>query len=76
MKLGEGRDPLGYDSTDGLPAVGGDLLEVTVGDHVQRCRVLIGEEQQKPNADSALIGVLCDSIRLAREFCRCQSLIT
>jgi hypothetical protein len=52
---------------DGLPSVAGDAMEKTIAEHVQACRVLLMEEQEKPLPNNALISVLCDSIRLTRE---------
>lgn len=43
-------------------------METTTPDHVRQCLLLINEEQRKPNPDNALIGVLCDSVRLARKY--------
>ena len=43
-------------------------LSITLADHVNRCEVLIGDEQRKTNPDNALISALCDSIRLVREY--------
>lgn len=51
-----------------LPSVGGRrLTECTVADFERRCRILIRDEQEKPNCDTQLIGVLCNAVRLARE---------
>lgn len=36
----------------------------------QRAKVLLGEEQRRANPDNALIGLLCDAVRLARENAR------
>jgi hypothetical protein len=53
---------------EGLPEVAGMQLDGTLGDFVRACRVFIDAEQATPSPDSGLIGVLCNSIRLAREF--------
>lgn len=48
-------------------AVEGDFLPITLAQFVERAKVLLADEQEKPAPDNALIGFLCDSIRLARE---------
>ena len=50
--------------------VAGEWMEATIGMHVARCEHLIREEQAKPSPDNALIAVLCDSVRMAREYTR------
>lgn len=52
---------------DDLPRVAGRKLPTALYLHVRRALVIVAEEQRKPNPDSALIGVLCDSVRLTRE---------
>jgi hypothetical protein len=47
--------------------VAGRRMSASLSDHVMRCEALILEEQERPNPDNALIAVLCDSVRLARE---------
>lgn len=55
-------------SDDRLPSVGGRALtEWTVADFERNCRILIRDEQEKPNCDTRLIAVLCNAVRLARE---------
>ena len=55
--------------TRGLPliAVAGQL-EVTIADVMHRCDVWLAAEQSKVRPDNALIALLCDCIRLAREY--------
>lgn len=48
-------------------AVAGDYLPMPLAQFVQRAKVLLAEEQEKPLPDNALIGFLCDAVRLARE---------
>lgn len=48
-------------------AVGGDYLQGTLCDHVRACTALIADEQSHHNPDNAVIAVLCNSVRLARE---------
>lgn len=43
-------------------------LAITLADHVKRCEVLIADEQAKINPDNSVIGALCDSVRLVREY--------
>jgi hypothetical protein len=50
-----------------LPEVGGEMLPTTLAQFEQRCKVQLADEQRKPNPDNALIGLLCDAVRLARE---------
>jgi len=48
-------------------SVEGDRLPTSLAQFIQRAKVLLEEEQAKPLPDSALIGFLCDAVRLARE---------
>lgn len=50
-----------------LPKVEG-LLEKPIADHERACLVLLREEQEKLSPNNALIAVLCDSVRLGREY--------
>lgn len=56
-----------------LPEVAGRVMDCTLGFFEQRCRVHIRDEQARPNANSALIALLCDAVRLARECCDSKS---
>ena len=58
------RDSLGY------ATVAGEWMEKTIAEHVRACEVLIGEEQRKPSPANHLVAVLCDSVRMAREYVR------
>jgi len=51
-----------------LPKVEGGL-DRSIEDLERACLVLIGDEQEKINPDNALIAVLCDSVRMGREYC-------
>jgi len=51
-----------------LPKVEGGL-ERSIEDLERACLVLIKDEQEKINPDNALIAVLCDSVRMGREYC-------
>jgi hypothetical protein len=51
-----------------LPAVAGDMLTTSLADFERRCQVHLAEEQSKPLPDNALIGTLCEAVRLSREF--------
>ena len=42
-------------------------MERSIAGFVIACRMCIRTEQEKPSPDNALIGVLCDALRLARE---------
>ncbi len=48
--------------------VGGDYMETSIAVFAHRCEVLIEEEQRKPLPNNALIAVLCDGVRLTREY--------
>ncbi len=54
----------------GAPSVAGVHMERSIADFVRGCDVLIHEEQAFPIPDTALIGILCDAVRLAREHTR------
>jgi len=54
---------------EGLPAVGGRHMEQTIQEHERRCLVFLAEEQRKPSPDNALVALLCDSVRMGREYC-------
>lgn len=47
--------------------VGGRRLLRSLADFERACKVHIAEEQDKLNPDNALIALLCDAVRLARE---------
>lgn len=47
--------------------VAGDSLPVPLWQFEQRANVLLSDEQAKANPDNALIGFICDAVRLARE---------
>jgi hypothetical protein len=51
-----------------LPEVAGRRLLTSHADFEHRCKVLLMEEQDKPLPNNALIDVLCNAIRLSREF--------
>ncbi len=37
-----------------------------------RCKVRLYEEQRKPDPDNALIALLCEAVRLGREYARLE----
>ena len=51
-----------------LPAVGGRTYDGTLNWFEHRCRVYIEAEQKKVAPDNGLIAVLCDAVRVAREY--------
>ncbi len=55
---------------DDLPSVAGDSISTSVATHERACRVLLMEEQDKAFPNNALINVLCESVRMGREYCR------
>ncbi len=48
--------------------VAGERMERSLADFTRACEVQILDEQRSPACDTALIGVLCDAVRLAREY--------
>jgi hypothetical protein len=56
------------DQLRNLPTVGGSYVEGTLNDLAHRAQVHLGTEQEKPLPDNALIAVLCDTVRLVREW--------
>lgn len=50
-----------------MAEVGGELMKRTLDEFARACEVLLGDEQLKPMPNNALIGVLCDGVRLVRE---------
>ena len=46
--------------------VAGERMERSLDDFERACLVQIEEEQQKLLPDSALVGLLCDAVRLCR----------
>jgi len=48
--------------------VGGNWMEQTIAEHVRRAEHYIVEEQAKIAPDNALIALLCDSVRMSREY--------
>lgn len=68
-KIFESLNPVGVRvDALGLPEVAGVMMDRTINDFVRACRTLLRDEQEKIAPDSALIGVLCDAVRLTREF--------
>lgn len=53
--------------------VDGDRMLRSIADFVRGCEVCLAEEQQRLAPDNALISLLCDAVRLAREHARCQA---
>lgn len=49
--------------------VAGRRMTITHAVFEARCENLIEDEQRKPLPDNALIGVLCEAVRLSREHC-------
>ena len=53
-----------------LPAVAGEKIGRSFSDMHRALLVSIDEEQRKPLPDAALVGLLCDSVRLLRLHCK------
>ncbi len=51
-----------------LPAVGGRRLPCTLNELERRAKRFLFVEQEKHNPDTALVAVLCDTVRLCREY--------
>lgn len=49
-------------------AVAGRRLQMPIDDFERACLVSIAELQEQLNPDSALLGLLCESVRLARQW--------
>lgn len=47
--------------------VAGDVMERSIDDFVKACCIYIQIEQRQPTRDNALIALLSDAVRLARE---------
>lgn len=54
-------------SDEKLPEVAGKRLLQSHADFERACKVELSTEQAKPNPDNALIGLICDAVRLSRE---------
>lgn len=52
---------------DSLPAVAGRQCLWSLREFAHHCRVSLRNEQEKPLPNNALIAVLCNAVRLARE---------
>lgn len=50
-----------------LPKVGGRRLEISLSEFERSCLVRLMEIQKQSHPDTALINVLCNAVRLARE---------
>lgn len=53
-------------------AVAGDYMTISIAEFRTRVDALLYEEQEKVLPDNALIGVLCEAVRLSRETARAQ----
>lgn len=51
-----------------LPKVEGRQMLTTISQHERACLVHLMEEQEKISPNNALVAVLCDSVRLCREY--------
>lgn len=58
---------------DLLPQVAG-RMECSNQEFERRCRLYLAQEQEKPLPDNGLISVLCDGVRLAREYSKAMNL--
>ena len=63
----KGRNKMGRKKRE-LPSVGGRRIDCTNAMFEHRCRVYLDHEQKKVAPDNGLIALLCDAVRLAREY--------
>jgi indole-3-glycerol phosphate synthase len=56
------------DADNELPEVGGRSIDCSNAMFERRCRLALKAEQEKISPDNALIAVLCDAVRIAREY--------
>jgi len=49
-------------------SVAGRQATLSLGEFERRCEIMLGREQEKPLPDTALIGILCEAVRLVREY--------
>lgn len=56
------------DTVNDLPAIAGRRIECSNAIFEQRCLFYIQQEQEKIMPDNALIDLLCDGVRLSREY--------
>jgi len=73
-KLEDERDAA-QSSTERI-VVGGAWMEQTIATHMHRAEHFIAIEQAKINHDNGLIAVLCDSVRLCREYVKAMASTT
>ena len=52
----------------GLPQVGGEVMSGSLVEFERRCRLYLEVEQSKLSPDNCLIALLCDAVRLSREY--------
>ena len=48
--------------------IAGDVCGRTLAEFIHACEVHIAAEQEKISPDTALIALLCDAVRLSREY--------
>jgi hypothetical protein len=51
-----------------LPKIAGRSLGCSLNEFERRCKVWLATEQEKPLPDNALVALLCDAVRLGREY--------
>jgi len=49
--------------------IAGRMMDGTIAEHVRACEVLIEQEQYQVMPNNHLISVLCESVRMSREYC-------
>lgn len=65
---GTGDDGLDDDGLDDESVVCGRMVDRSLASFVRGCEVRIEEITADPNGDTGLVAVLCDAVRLAREY--------
>lgn len=62
------------DALERRETVGGTHVERSINDFVRACEVLLAVEVEKACPDTALVAVLCDAVRMTREFTKGRGL--
>ena len=52
-----------------LPEVGGRRMLRAHDEFERACKIHLMDEQEKISPDNSLVALLCDAVRLSREFC-------
>jgi hypothetical protein len=69
-KIRQARKTLKRSDSLEVQLVGGDRMSLTLDEFAHRCCVEIEREMAQPNPDNHLIMLLCEAVRMKREYCR------